>query len=122
MVPVVAPRFYVEEPHECNDERERAFIEALHSCTENSDCSWESWPRPDRFLLSHSKIVQGCVVRTLRIDFDGSVVWLGDDETHQFATDLDASRPDVYLLEGFPVHVLAAAAAYWMEYQTRGSL
>lgn len=114
MIRVRAPRFDLDE---CNNERERDFIELLHARAEAGNWFAEAWPRVDRFMLSVSPTdsQRGCVLRTLRVDFDGIAVSFGPDETHQFATDLDPARPDVIVLGGRPLAELAAAAAIWLE-------
>ena len=97
MIGVNAPRFDLDE---CNNERERDFIESLHARAEAGGWFADSWPREDRFMLSvcPSDPQYGCVLRTLRVDFDGVAVSFGPDETHQFATDLDPARADVVVL------------------------
>jgi hypothetical protein len=121
MVPVTAPRFDLDE---CNNDAERAFIQALHARAEaggwHADV-WRVWD--DRLTLSvcpcDSDPKYNCVLRTLRIDFDGATVRFGPDETHQFATDLDPARAAVSLLSGQPVAELATAAADWLEREMR---
>lgn len=117
MVTVSAPRFDLDE---CNSEAERAFVEALHARAEAGGWfadSWRVWG--DRLTLSvcpcDNEPEYNCVLRTLRVDFDGTVVRFGPDETHQFVTDLDPARPGVSVLSGLPVAELAAAAADWLE-------
>jgi hypothetical protein len=120
MVPVVAPRFDLAA---CNSEAERAFIEAIHARAEAGGWYADAWPRAERVVLSvcpfDSDPAYNCVLRTLRVDFDGAAVWFGPDETHQFVTDLDPARPGVSVLSGRPVAELAAAAADWLEGELR---
>jgi len=118
MIPVAAPRFDITE---CRNERERAFIEALHARAVSGGWCADWWPRTDRLMLSVSPIDpdHNLVLRTLRIDFDGSAVQFGPDETHQFATDLDSARAGVYERSGQPVTELADAAADWLERELR---
>jgi hypothetical protein len=111
MLPVTAPRFYLAE---CNSEAERAFVEALHARAEAGRWGADSWPRPDRVVLSVCRIRDNCVVRTLRVDFDGQTVAFGDDETHQFVTDLDTAL-GATVVAGRPPAELAGLAADWLE-------
>jgi hypothetical protein len=118
VVRVNALRFYLDE---CNTERERDFIELLHARAEAGGWFADSWPREDRIILSVCPCdpEYRCVLRTLRVDFDGVAVSFGPDETHQFATDLDPARPDVLVLSGRPMAELASAAATWLEREMR---
>jgi hypothetical protein len=111
---VSAPRSALGE---CNNEREREFVELLHAYAEAGGWFADSWPRDDRIVLSvcPSDPEQRCVLRTLRVDFDGVAVSYGPDETHQFVTDLDPTRPDVTVMSGRPVAELALAAATWLQ-------
>jgi hypothetical protein len=70
MIEVNAPRFYLDE---CNNERERDFIESLHAHAEAGGWFADSWTWEDRFVLSVclSDPQYSCVLRTLRVDFDG---------------------------------------------------
>jgi hypothetical protein len=113
MIPVRAPRF---DATECNTELEREFIEALHARAVRGGWYADSWPRADRFLLSVTILDQlaKCVVRTLRVDFDGVAVTFGDDETHQFVTNLDPSQ-GAAVVSGLPITELADIAANWLE-------
>jgi hypothetical protein len=120
MVAVVAPRFDLDE---CNNEREREFVLALHDRTEAGGWSADAWRWDDRVVVAVCPCdldpAYNCVLRTLPVDFDGSTVSFGPDETHQFATDLDPARAGVLVLSGQPVHELAAAAADWLEREMR---
>ena len=120
MVPVIAPQF---DLNECNSLREREFVEAIHARAETGGWYADSWPHDDRIVLSLSPCdrdpAYNFVLRTLRVDFDGTAVWFGPDETHQFATDLDPARPGVNVLYERPVGELAAAAADWLEREMR---
>ena len=112
MVRVAAPQFDLEE---CNNEAERAFIEALHARAEVGNWNADAWVWDDRVVVAVSMCDQtpgyNLLLRTLRVDFDGAGVWFGTDETQQFATELDPARPGVSVLSGRPVVELAAAAA-----------
>lgn len=121
MVPIFAPRFELDE---CNSDAERAFIDAIHARAEAGGWfadAWRVWD--ERLTLSvcpcDGELEYNCVLRTLRVDFDGVAVRFGPDETYQFATDLDPSRPGVSLLSGRPIAELAAAAADWLEREMR---
>lgn len=121
MIPVAAPRFDLDE---CESEAERAFIEAVHARAEDGGWFADAWRvRTGCITLSvcpsDADSEHNCVLRTLRVDFDGSTVWFGPDETHQFATDLDPSRRGVSVLSGRPVVELAAAATDWLEREMR---
>ncbi len=120
MVPVVAPRFHLDE---CNTEAERAFIEAMHRRSEAGGWYPNAWVWGDRVVLAvcSSDHTPGynLLLRTLRVDYDGREVRFGPDETHQFATDLNPVRSGVSVLSGLPVTELAAAAADWLEREMR---
>lgn len=121
MVPVVAPRFDLDE---CESEAERTFVEALHARAEAGDWFADVWRvRADCITLSvcpsDDDPAYNCVLRALRVDFNGSTVWFGPDETYQFATDLDPTRRGVSALSRRPVGELAAAAADWLEREMR---
>jgi hypothetical protein len=121
MVPVAAPRFDLEG---CNNDAERAFIEAVHARAEAGKWFADAWRvREGCVTLSicpaDNDPKYNCVLRTLRVDFDGKAVWFGPDETHQFATDLDPARPGVFVLSHQPITELAAAAADWLEREMR---
>ncbi|MBX9623890.1 MAG: hypothetical protein K2X82_08745 [Gemmataceae bacterium] len=121
MLPVTAPRFDLAE---CNSDAERAFVEALHARAEVGGWFADSWRVWDgRLTLSvcpcDGDPEYNCVLRTLRVDFDGAAVRFGPDETHQFVTDLDPGRPGVSVLTGRPTAELATAAADWLEREMR---
>ncbi|QJW93795.1 hypothetical protein [Frigoriglobus tundricola] len=121
MIPVAAPRFDLAE---CTSEAERGFIEALHARAETGAWVADVWRvRDGRITLSvcpcDNDPAYNCVLRTLRVDFDGTTVWFGPDETHQFATELDPAHPGVSVLSRQSVPGLAAAAADWLEREMR---
>ena len=118
MIKVDAPRFDVVE---CRDERERDFVEAIHSRAEAGSWFADVWPRDNRFVLTvcPGDSEYNCVLRTLRIDFDGIAVSFGPDETHQLVTDLDPARPGVSVMSGRPPAELALSAAIWLEQEMR---
>ena len=114
MVKVVAPRFDLDE---CNNEREREFVALLHLRAETGSWYANSWPRDDRVIITVdiTDPTRNCILRMLRVDYDGSALALGTDETFQLVSDLDPARPDVVLLKGRPVTDLATTAADWLE-------
>jgi hypothetical protein len=121
VVPVIAPRFDLDE---CDNEAERTFIEAMHARAEAGGWFADVWRvRPDCITLSvcpaDDDPKYNCVLRALRVDFDGSTVWFGPDETYQFVTELDPGRRGVYVQSGLPVGALANAAADWFEREMR---
>lgn len=120
MVPVIAPRFDLDE---CNNELERQFAESIHTRAEIGGWYADTWPCDDRFMLSidvsDKDPLYNCVLRTLRVDFDGATVMFGTDETGQFATDLDPARCGVSVLSGLTIPELATAVADWLEREMR---
>ena len=123
MVRVTAPQFDLEE---CNNETERAFIEALHAQAVVGNWNADAWVWDDRVVVAVSVCDQtpeyNLLLRTLRVDFDGKTVWFGPDETQQFATDLDPTRTGVSMLSGLLVCEMAVAAAEWLEWEMRRPL
>jgi hypothetical protein len=116
MTKVVAPRFDLDE---CANEQEKEFIDVLHSRAEvggwcasssRSDCD-------DRLIIyfdtDYMERHRGS--RTLRIDFDGSVLTVGRDETGQLVTDLNTLWPEVIVMADQAPGMLANAAADWLE-------
>jgi hypothetical protein len=114
VVKVVAPRFDLEE---CNNDREREFISLLHSRAEAGGWYADAWSRDDRIIITVDIIdpSYNCVLRMLRVDYNGSALAFGPDETYQLATDLNPVRPGVVVLRDRPVAELAAVAAHWLE-------
>ena len=100
---------------------EREFLDVLHARAEAGSWFGEAWPRDDKIIItaSPSDRERNCVLRTLRIDFDGTTLTLGDDETHQLVTDLDPARPGVLSRTGFQPGELAHFAADWLEKELR---
>jgi hypothetical protein len=111
---VVAPRLEIQE---CRPGAEFEFVSELNSRAEKGAWSADYWPRDDRLLFTvcPSDREHNCVLRTLRIDFDGARVVFGPDETHQLVTDLDPGRPGVRLVSGISPTAMADAAADWIE-------
>ncbi len=95
MIPVVAPRFHLDT---CNTEIERDFIEALHVRSKTAAWFPDAWVWNDRVVIAvYSSDVTpeyNILLRTLRVDFYGQELRCGPDETHQFVTDLNVSRPE----------------------------
>jgi hypothetical protein len=116
VITVVAPRFDLAH---CNTEQEREFIEALHRRAIAGGWYADSWLRRDRVIFSVCRIdtARNCVTRTLRVDFDGAAIIFGDDETHQFVTDLDPAK-GATIVKGRPIAELAGIAADWLERKT----
>lgn len=113
-----APRFDLAE---CRSPAEREFIKALHARAEDGSWFADSWLGPGRITLTVDLIDAevNCVLRMLRVDFDGSKLIYGRDETFQLATDLDPARPDVVVIAGMSTADLAIIAAGWLEQEMR---
>lgn len=111
-----APRFGLAE---CRTEQERDFVEALHARAEVGRWFADSWPVPGKIIVTVdiSDPDANCVLRMLRVDFDGSVLMVGTDETYQLATDLDPSRPDVLVVREKNPAAQAKFAADWLEHE-----
>jgi|SRR6185436_11452090 len=81
---VSAPRVDLDE---CRDATEREFIDALHARAEAGAWCADAWLRDDRIILTidpcDSDPKYNCVLRMLRVDFDGAMPTLGADETSQ---------------------------------------
>jgi hypothetical protein len=108
-----APYFEIDE---CRNEREKEFILALHSRAQAGRWNIDGFPSWDgRFTVSVSLMRGRSVCRSPRIDFDGDTLLLGDDETLQFATDLDPARTDVIRESNKPPAELARIAVDWLE-------
>jgi len=113
---VIAPRFDLDE---CRNGVEREFIEALHACAEAHGWYADAWPREDRIIVTVDLAddESNCSLRTLRVDFDGSMMLAGPDETHQLVSDLDPTRADVISTRDGSPGALANAAAAWLEHE-----
>lgn len=109
MLSVAAPRFDLVE---CNTEQEREFIAALHLRAVAGNWYADSWLRTNRLIIAVYPLE-----RTLRVDFDGTTIIFGDDETHQFVTDLDSAK-GATVVKGKPIAELAEIAADWIERET----
>lgn len=114
LMQVQAPRFDLDE---CNTEAEREFIEALHLRAEVRGWYADGRRREDRVIVTIDVLDRefNCSLRTLRVDFNGSVMLAGPDETGQLASDLDADRSEVVSIRDCAPQVLADAAADWLE-------
>jgi hypothetical protein len=113
-VAVRAERFGIDE---CNSAAERDFLKALHARAAAGGWFADGWPRDDRVIITvcPSDDTYRCVLRTLRVDFDGSSVSFGTDDTHQLVNDLDPLRVDVTVVRGRPIAAMADIAADWLE-------
>ena len=98
-------------------ETERTFLEALHRRAEAAGWYGDAWPLDQCLAVSVTLKDPTCsaVRRTLRIDFNGTTVLVGDDSTHQLVENLDPSMPDVLELSSSSVSDLAGLAADWIE-------
>src|SRR5262249_49762336 len=79
---VNAPRFELDE---CRNEAECEFVESLHSRAEARGWYADAWPRDDRIIVTIDLMDQeyNYILRMLRVDFDGSEMLAGPDETYQ---------------------------------------
>jgi hypothetical protein len=115
MVTVIAPRFHLDK---CNSEDEREFIEAMHLRSESDGWYPDAWVWDDRVVvaLCPGDDTPGyqLLLRTLRVDFKGLEITFGEDETHQFATELDPSKSGVVALTGLSIIEMANVAADWL--------
>jgi hypothetical protein len=64
-------------------------------------------------------VARNCILRMLRIDFDGSRVVVGPDETYQLVTNLNLDHPGVMAIGGRSIRELADIAADWLETEMR---
>lgn len=101
----------------CHNDAERQFVLALNTLAAESGWFAESWQDRGRVVITVDVVVPGLVVRMLRVDFDGTTLLCGPDETLQLATDLDPRRPDVHRWSGESPPELAARAAAWLASQ-----
>lgn len=115
---VAAPRF---DLHECNNDSEAEFIELLHRRAEAGQWFADSWLREDRIIVTVgvSDPAYNCILRTLRVDYDGVSATCGPDETQQLVTDLNAARPTVVALRERPMDELVRFVADWLEHEMR---
>ncbi len=119
MVPANAPRLNL---FVCRNEVDREFLEALNARAERGGWTADSWPREDRALISFDVESEDCIIQTLRIDFDGTTVIFGPNETCQLVTDLDPNRHDVCVATGSSPAILASVAADWLEREMNNPL
>jgi len=97
---------------------EREFLESLERHGEQSGWFGDAWLLDPSFVtISVVVCVGGVVRRTLRADFYGSHVCLGDDSTHQLVDALDPCGPEVTVLRDPSPSVLAAATSEWVIHQ-----
>lgn len=103
---------------ECRSENERQFIIELEKL---SNWYLDFMPHEMRTVLYASPVDRdyNLVLRTLRVDYDGSTLWLGPDETHQFSTDLAVGQRGVSTHSDQSPIELAAIAAKWLNHELR---
>lgn len=96
---------------------ERDFLEALHCRAQAAGWAGDAWAHNPYLTVTVTLVAAGtkAVRRTLRVDFDGHGVTVGDDSSGQLVDDLDPTSPDVLVLSGRPIPELAAFAADWIE-------
>jgi len=113
-----APRFDIDE---CRNQAEHEFINALHARAEAGLWFADSWLEPDKIIVTVNIMdaEANCVLRMLRVDFDGTALTYGRDETCQLTTFLDPTRPDVVVIADKPPAGLAEIAADWLEHEMR---
>lgn len=110
----IAPRFGIDDGRMAE---EAEFVWALHRPAESGDWYADAWPREHCLTLTVCPSDQETngILRTLRIDFFGDRVLVGEDETQQLATELDVGRSGVYSMVGASPDALAEYAADWLE-------
>lgn len=115
---VDAPRFELDE---CRDPVEREFIATLHARAEVGDWYADSWLAKGKVTLTVDVVdfEENVVLQVLRVDFDGSTLLYGPDETKQLATELDPTRRDVVVVTGKRPSEMASVAADWLEREMR---
>lgn len=112
-VPVVAPRLLQDS---CRDQLERRFLEQLNYRAEKGGWYADSWSHlSDHVVISIALTKGNAVVRTTRVDFFGTRLVLGLDETHSFVTELNPASPDVKVVSTGAPEALADVAADWLE-------
>lgn len=113
-IPVVAPRLLDEYNRYCRNELERRFLERLNDRAEKGNWCADCWSHlTDHVLISI--YLPGDKARSLRVDFFGSRLLLGYDETHQFVTELNPDNPLVTVVPDGTPEQLAVIAADWLE-------
>ena len=113
-IQVVAPRL---DQSECRNHLERRFLERLDRRAERAGWYADSWSHTTDHVLVAISLWRdgGPVYRDLRADFFGDRLLLGDDETHQFVTELDPDLPGVTAVELPTPEAMADVAADWFE-------
>lgn len=114
-VPVTAPGLGIDT---CRNDDERRYLERLDARVTQGGWRPDAWPHAAGHVIVSVCPVdaeQRSLLRTLRADYVHPQLLFGPDETHQFATDLDPSRPGVTLLPNGRPEDLADAAADWFE-------
>lgn len=84
-----------EEDLTVRSPKEREFLEALYLRARSAGWYGDAWPRSTCLTVSVVLDDQptGAVRRTLRVDFDGFDIAVGDDPTHQMTEDWEISGP-----------------------------
>jgi hypothetical protein len=97
---------------------EREFLEALHTRAAAAGWYADAWPRTNCITLSVivNDSSTGQLLKTLRIDFNGSDVVLGYDATHQLVDEREV-RTSGDACEPRSIRELATEAADWIEEQ-----
>lgn len=99
------------------NEVERRFLRRLTSLQPPEFDVWTDWPQ----LVVTVDVVDGeenLVLRTLRVDFDGTRIVAGNDPTHQVTDDLDPGDPDrLESPAGLSPEALAQTVAAWLRAQ-----
>jgi len=114
MLQVHAPRL---DATECRDQRELEFLNRLQLRAESANWRGTAWGHETLLVIGVdvSDNECNCVVRSLRVDFNGERVLCGDDETSQYVTDLSPDGPGVATYERQSPATLADLAADWLE-------
>lgn len=94
---------------------ERRFLEALYPYA-NGKWAADAWLHEDHLAISVVLLdaTKKLVRRTLRVDFYGAEIWMGDDDTHQMAYPLKQSGTGVASIAAESPEFLAEASAEWI--------
>lgn len=109
----IAPRLRLGEVRTAE---ERAFVGCLEERATRGDWLGDSWIWEDRLIVSVSPQdeEERVILRTIRADFFGDRVVIGDDPTDQIVGDLDRAQQGVAVKSG-PPEELAEFVADWFE-------
>ena len=120
------------ERKDCPSESAWSFISAL--CEHASEWTSLGISPQDGFYQADTGLItlgisindeeRNCIVRDLRIDFDGSKTVMGEDETHQYVTDLIPGERGAieYSLPGGSPEDHAQLAATWLATEMRRTI